>query len=264
MIQLLVKKKHGSSLSSSVSWMWCQVLMCSLDDKTNSCLSCCWQLSKAVRVCQHNVLLCLVDYWILLDHCQRSSSPYRSPTPLLVCKLTTHLFLAVALLWQIHFSHTFALTNCECPIVKMQALCGVFSIRCIFCCILRGTCVCHWYCCLLLPTVYYCYSLRSCWPGALSFPPAHLPSPMVSFWGTLWSALYLWNNSPSLFPISEILLYPNWALVYCHNGMSMSVFTRQSPGCLLNIILGWKTSDMFVYSLALVWSYGTLFLCWSL
>jgi hypothetical protein len=180
MIQLLIKKKHGSSLSSSVSWMWCQVLVCSLDDKTNSCLSCFWQLSKAIRVCQHDVLLCLVDYWILLDHCQRSSSPYRSPAPLLVCKLTTHLFLAVALLWQIHFSHTFALTNCECPIVKMQALCGVFSIRCIFCCILRGTCVCHWYCCLLLPTVYYCYSLRSCWPGALSSPlhiPLHLSSP---------------------------------------------------------------------------------------
>jgi hypothetical protein len=42
------------------------------------------QLSKAIGVWQHHVLVCLVDVWVWLDHFWRWSAYPQSSTPLLV------------------------------------------------------------------------------------------------------------------------------------------------------------------------------------
>lgn len=121
----------------------------------------CWQSCKESGVCKHNVLICMVDCWVLLGDCWWWQFGCWSATVILVSLVQYSKFIPLR-----NF-RLFVLLSCRSPMVAFlfllyffffffQALCYVSCFRCGLCRDLRCSCVPYWYCHLLLSPVHNC------------------------------------------------------------------------------------------------------------
>ena len=123
--------------------------------------------SEAPGICEHNVFIYLVDYWVLLGIFRWSIFSTSLPSALLVCALS--LSLSPPLLVScLKLKYMKAINLQLGMLFGPQALYNFPWIWRVLCGFLRCTGLYYWDCCLLLPSMYYCPSLCRGGPGLSS------------------------------------------------------------------------------------------------
>lgn len=139
------------------------ILLCTIGSPSFDVLSI-WLLSfqqrgEAPGVCKYNVLIHLVDHRFLLGVCRWPNYGSWCSSALLVCADTSNPYQIK--LWQKNKrKKSNALMLCDA-----QAFHNLLGIRCVLCGLLCCSGLCHWNCCVLLPSLYHCHIVCCDRPG---------------------------------------------------------------------------------------------------